>query len=140
VPGCARARLASSCVIFLPPGAKRISQACGSWSFGLVGATGIVVNSAALWFFFHNPGLEPPCSGRPLAPRSPPRGTSCLVDTMIYRKRAHGPPRRQVRFFIMKQRLLLPALLSSSSYRRGFLFLVANAITLVLLFASAFIA
>src|SRR6185312_5693689 len=35
---------------------EQMSQAARFVSFGLVGATGIVVNTAALWFFFHTLG------------------------------------------------------------------------------------
>jgi hypothetical protein len=37
---------------------ERISQAVRFFLFGLIGATGIVVNSAALWFFYYTLGLN----------------------------------------------------------------------------------
>src|SRR5205807_584450 len=37
---------------------ERIRQATRFVSFGLIGATGIVVNSAALWFFYRTLGLN----------------------------------------------------------------------------------
>src|SRR4029077_518025 len=68
---------------------ERVSQAVRFVSFGLVGATGIVVNSAALWFFFHTLGWNH-LLGAALATQVSTTWNFVLVDTMVYRKRAHG--------------------------------------------------
>jgi dolichol-phosphate mannosyltransferase len=119
---------------------ERISQAMRFASFGLVGATGIVVNSAALWFFFHTLGWNH-LLGASLATQVSTTWNFVLVDTMIYRKRAHGTRLgRAVRFFIMNNVLLLARLpVFQFLIDRGFRVLVANAITLVLLFVVRFV-
>jgi dolichol-phosphate mannosyltransferase len=118
----------------------RISQAVRFVSFGLVGATGIVVNSAALWFFFHTLGWNH-LIGAALATQVSTTWNFVLVDTVIYRKRAHGTRLgRAVRFFIMNNVLLLGRLpVFQILIDRGFRVLVANAITLMLLFVVRFV-
>jgi dolichol-phosphate mannosyltransferase len=119
---------------------ERMSQAVRFVSFGLVGATGIVVNSAALWFFFHTLGWNH-LLGAALATQVSTTWNFVLVDTVIYRKRAHGTRLgRAVRFFIMNNVLLLARLpVFQFLIDRGFRVLVANAITLVLLFVVRFV-
>lgn len=118
----------------------RISQASRFVSFGLVGATGIVVNSAALWFFFHTLGWNH-LIGASLATQISTAWNFVLVDTVIYRKRAHGTRLgRAARFFIMNNVLLLGRLpVFQFLIDRGFRVLVANAITLMLLFVVRFV-
>jgi len=119
---------------------ERISQAMRFVSFGLVGATGIVVNSAALWFFFHTLGWNH-LLGASLATQVSTTWNFVLVDTIIYRKRAHGTRLgRAVRFFIMNNVLLLARLpVFQFLIDRGLDVLVANGITLVLLFVVRFV-
>jgi Predicted membrane protein len=109
-------------------------------SFGLVGATGIVVNTAALWFFFHTLGWNH-LLGAALATQVSTTWNFVLVDTMIYRKRAHGTRLgRAVRFFIMNNVLLLARLpVFQFLIDRGLDVLIANGITLVLLFVVRFV-
>ncbi len=119
---------------------ERISQTARFVSFGLVGATGIVVNSAALWFFFHTLGWNH-LLGASLATQVSTTWNFVLVDTMVYRKRAHGTRLgRAVRFFIMNNVLLLARLpVFQFLIDRGLDVLIANGITLVLLFVVRFV-
>ena len=119
---------------------ERIGQASRFVSFGLVGATGIVVNSAALWFFFHTLGWNH-LIGAALATQVSTTWNFVLVDTVIYRNRAHGTRLgRAARFFIMNNVLLLGRLpVFQFLIDRGFRVLVANAITLMLLFVVRFV-
>jgi dolichol-phosphate mannosyltransferase len=118
----------------------RISQAVRFVLFGLVGATGIVVNSTALWFFYHTLGWNH-LIGASLATQVSTTWNFMLVDTVIYRKRAHGTRLgRAVRFFIMNNLLLLARLpVFQFLIVRGLPVLVANGITLVLLFVVRFV-
>jgi len=119
---------------------ERASQALRFASFGLVGATGIVVNSAALWFFFHTLGWNH-LLGASLATQVSTTWNFVLVDTVIYRKRAHGTRLgRAVRFFVMNNILLLARLpVFQLLINRGLHVLIANGITLVLLFVVRFV-
>ena len=119
---------------------ERISQAVRFLLFGLIGATGIVVNSAALWFFYYTLGLNH-LLGAALATQASTTWNFVLVDTVIYRKRAHGTRLgRAVRFFIMNNVLLLGRLpVLQLLIDRGLPILVANGITLVLLFVVRFV-
>ena len=119
---------------------ERMSQAARFVSFGLIGATGIVVNSAALWFFFHTLGWNH-LLGAALATQVSTTWNFVLVDTVIYRKRAHGTRLgRAVRFFIMNNVLLLARLpVFQFLIDRGLDVLIANGITLVLLFVVRFV-
>ncbi len=119
---------------------ERIGQAVRFVSFGLIGATGIVVNSAALWFFFHTLGWNH-LLGAALATQASTTWNFVLVDTVIYRKRAHGTHLgRAVRFFTMNNLLLLARLpVFQLLIDRGLPILIANGITLVLLFVVRFV-
>jgi glycosyltransferase involved in cell wall biosynthesis len=119
---------------------ERISQAIRFVLFGLIGATGIVVNSAALWFFYHTLGWNH-LIGAALATQASTTWNFVLVDTIVYRKRAHGTRLgRAVRFFIMNNLLLLARLpLFQLLIDRGLPILVANGITLMLLFVVRFV-
>jgi putative flippase GtrA len=119
---------------------ERISQAVRFVLFGLVGATGIVVNSAALWFFYHTLGWNH-LIGASLATQVSTTWNFLLVDTIVYRGRAQGTRLgRAVRFFIMNNLLLLARLpVFQFLIDRGLDVLVANGITLVLLFIVRFV-
>jgi len=119
---------------------ERISQAIRFVSFGLVGATGIVVNTAALWFFFHTLGWNH-LLGASLATQVSTTWNFLLVDTLVYRKRAHGTRLgRAARFFIMNNVLLLARLpVFQFLIDRGLPVLIANGVTLVLLFVVRFV-
>jgi len=119
---------------------ERISQAMRFVSFGLIGATGIVVNSAALWFFYRTMGWNH-LIGATLATQASTTWNFVLVDTIVYRKRAQGTRLgRAVRFFLMNNLLLLARLpVFQWLIDQGLHVLVANGITLVLLFVVRFV-
>jgi dolichol-phosphate mannosyltransferase len=119
---------------------ERISQAVRFVTFGLVGVTGIVVNTAALWFFYHTLGWNH-LIGASLATQVSTTWNFVLIDTLIYRKRAHGTRLgRAVRFFLMNNLLLLARLpVFQLLIDSGLQVLVANAITLALLFVVRFV-
>jgi putative flippase GtrA len=120
-------------------GSERIGQATRFVSFGMIGATGIVVNSAALWFFYHTLGLNH-LIGASLATQVSTAWNFALVDTVVYRNRAYGTrASRAVKFFVMNNVLLLARLpVFQYLIDRGLHILIANAITLALLFIARF--
>lgn len=117
----------------------RLQQAVRFIAFGLVGVSGIFVNSAALWFFYHTLGWNH-LVGAALATQFSTTWNFLLVDLVIYRKRAGGShASRALRFFIMNNVLLLARLpVLQLLINWGLHVLVANAITLVLLFVVRF--
>jgi putative flippase GtrA len=119
---------------------ERIGQAVRFVLFGLIGATGIVVNSAALWFFYHTVGWNHLIAAS-LATQVSTTWNFVLIDTVVYRKRAHGRRLgRAARFFIMNNLLLLARLpLFQFLIDRGLHILIANGITLALLFVARFV-
>jgi dolichol-phosphate mannosyltransferase len=118
----------------------RILQAVRFVGFGLIGVSGIFVNSAALWFFYHTLGWNN-LVGAALATQASTSWNFLLVDLLLYRKRANGTHLgRAVRFFTMNNLLLLARLpVLAFLIDRGLGVLVANAITLVLLFLVRFV-
>jgi dolichol-phosphate mannosyltransferase len=118
---------------------ERTGQATRFVLFGLVGATGIVVNSAALWFFYHTLGWNH-LLGASLATQVSTAWNFTFVDTLVYRKRAHGTRAgRAARFFAMNNVLLLARLpVFQLLIDWGLHILVANGITLALLFVARF--
>ncbi len=118
----------------------RVAQAVRFVAFGLVGATGVVVNTAALWFFYRRLGWNH-LVGAALATQASTTWNFLLVDLLVYRKRAHGTRAgRAVRFFLMNNLLLiarLPVLQTLVLWGIGVLW--ANGITLVLLFLVRFV-
>ncbi len=120
---------------------ERIHQAVRFVAFGLIGATGLVVNTAALWFFYHVLGWNH-LAGAALATQASTTWNFMLVDAGLYRKRANGTHLgRAVRFFLMNNVLLLARLpvLEVLVARGGLSVLVANGITLVALFVVRFV-
>jgi dolichol-phosphate mannosyltransferase len=118
---------------------ERVRQAARFIAFGLVGVSGIFVNSGALWFFYHTMGWNH-LVGAALATQFSTTWNFLLVDLGIYRKRAGGTHlSRALRFFIMNNALLLARLpVLQLLIDRGLPILVANAITLMLLFVVRF--
>jgi dolichol-phosphate mannosyltransferase len=118
---------------------ERVRQTARFIAFGLVGASGIFVNSGALWFFYHTMGWNH-LVGAALATQFSTTWNFLLVDLAIYRKRAGGTHlSRALRFFIMNNVLLLARLpVLQLLIDWGLHILVANAITLVLLFVVRF--
>ena len=104
-----------------------------------MGLSGIFVNSAALWFFYHTLGWNH-LVGAALATQFSTTWNFLLVDLVVYRKRSGGSRTgRALRFFIMNNVLLLARLpVLQLLVDWGLQVLVANAITLVLLFVVRF--
>ncbi len=120
--------------------AERLSQAVRFFAFGLVGLTGIGVNTAALWFFYAKLGWNH-LVGASLATQASTTWNFLLVDSLIYRKRAHGTRAgRATRFFAMNNTLLVARLpVLQGLVMAGMDVLGANAVTLVLLFLVRFL-
>ncbi|HUZ34701.1 MAG TPA: glycosyltransferase [Streptosporangiaceae bacterium] len=123
-----------------PTEAGRIGQSLRFLAFGLVGLSGLAVNTAALWFFYHNLGWNH-LVGASLATQASTTWNFVLVDSVIYRGRAHGTRlRRAVSFFAMNNLLLLARLpVLQLLVVWGTDVLTANAITLILLFLVRFV-
>ena len=135
-----RARLASQLRQAPPTRAERVRQALRFFAFGFVGLTGAVVNTAALWFFYKKLGWNH-LVGASLATQVSTTWNFLLVDSLIYRKRAHGTRSgRAIRFFLMNNLLLLARLpVLQLLVDAGMGVLAANAVTLVLLFLVRFV-
>jgi glycosyltransferase involved in cell wall biosynthesis len=135
-----RARLASQLRQSPPTRAERVRQAIRFFAFGIVGLTGVVVNTAALWFFYKKLGWNH-LVGASLATQVSTTWNFLLVDSLIYRKRAHGTRGgRAIRFFLMNNLLLLARLpVLQLLIVAGMGVLAANAVTLVLLFLVRFV-
>jgi dolichol-phosphate mannosyltransferase len=120
--------------------ADRIRQALRFIGFGIIGGTGVAVNTAALWFFFHTVGWNHLVAAS-LATQVSTTWNFLLVDLLLYRKRANGTRfGRAVRFFAMNNLLLLARLpVLEALIVHGVRVLVANAITLVALFLVRFV-
>ncbi|HCU96362.1 MAG TPA: hypothetical protein DHU96_28040 [Actinobacteria bacterium] len=133
-------RLASQLRERPPTRDGRVGQTLRFLAFGMVGVSGLAVNTAALWFFYHTLGWNH-LIGASLATQASTTWNFVLVDSVIYRKRAHGTRRRRaVSFFAMNNLLLLARLpVLQLLVVWGTDVLAANAITLVLLFLVRFI-
>ncbi|WP_406445922.1 glycosyltransferase [Streptomyces sp. NBC_01613] len=110
-------------------------------AFGLVGASGIAVNTAALWLFFDVLGVHH-LVGAALATQFSTTWNFVLTDAAVYR---HGQRKgtwygRAGRFFAMNNLLLIARLpLLQWLVVAGMGVLTANALTLVLLFLLRFL-
>ncbi len=135
-----RARLATQLVDKPTSRGERARELMRLFAFGAVGASGLVVNTAALWFFFHFAGWNHLVSAA-LATQVSTGWNFALVDGLIYRRRALGSrPGRAARFFAMNNLLLLARLpLLQLLVVNGVRLLVANALTLALLFLVRFL-
>ncbi len=135
-----RSRLARQLQEGPPTRAGRIAQLVRFIGFGLVGLSGVAVNTAALWFFYRKLGWNH-LLGASLATQFSTTWNFVLVDSLIYRKRAHGTRTgRAVRFFVMNNLLLLARLpVLQGLVDLGLGVLIANGITLVLLFLVRFV-
>ncbi|MGW5670839.1 glycosyltransferase [Micromonospora sp. NPDC003776] len=109
-------------------------------AFGLVGLSGMVVNTAALWFFYEPAGLHH-LLGAALATQLSTAWNFALVDLLIYRRNRQGSwAARAGRFLLLNNVLLLlrlPAL--QALIWAGVGILSANALTLVALFLVRFL-
>ncbi|MFC8430144.1 glycosyltransferase [Streptomyces sp. NPDC057253] len=110
-------------------------------AFGLVGVSGIVVNTAALWLFFDVLGVHH-LLGAALATQFSTAWNFLLTDAAVYRngQRKGSWPGRAGRFFAMNNLLLIARLpLLQWLVVAGVGVLTANALTLVLLFVLRFL-
>jgi dolichol-phosphate mannosyltransferase len=118
---------------------ERLRQALRAVAFGLVGLSGVFVNTAVLWFFYQRVGLHA-AWGATLATQASTLWNFLLVDLVVYRGPKRGTRRgRAVRFFLMNNLLLMgrmPIFLVLVATDEPVL--VANAMTLVLLFLVRF--
>jgi dolichol-phosphate mannosyltransferase len=123
-----------------PTRAGRIAQTWRFLAFGLVGLSGVAVNTAVLWFCYDKLGWNH-LIGATLATQASTGWNFLLVDSLIYRNRAHGTRRgRAIRFFLMNNLLLIARLpVLQALVTLGVGVLTANAITLVLLFLVRFV-
>jgi glycosyltransferase involved in cell wall biosynthesis len=108
--------------------------------FGAVGATGIAVNTAALWFGYNTLGINHLVAAA-LATQCSTTWNFLLIDALVYRGRGQGRfGARATRFFLLNNLLLLgrlPALQLLVVWGMGVL--TANAATLVALFLLRFL-
>jgi putative flippase GtrA len=118
----------------------QVRQALRFVGFGLVGLSGLVVNTAALWFFYQTLHWNH-LVGASLATQASTTWNFLLVDSMIYRNQAHGSRlRRAASFFAMNNLLLLARLpVFQLLVDWGVGVLTANALTLVALFLVRFL-
>jgi dolichol-phosphate mannosyltransferase len=109
-------------------------------AFGLIGLSGVVVNTAALWFFYEAVNLHH-LVGAALATQVSTTWNFFLVDSLIYRRqRSTGWLARGSRFYILNNLLLLlrlPVLHVMVVFGMGVLW--ANGITLAALFLVRFL-
>jgi glycosyltransferase involved in cell wall biosynthesis len=110
------------------------------FAFGAVGVSGLGVNTAALWFFFQLAGSNHLVSAA-LATQISTAWNFALVDGLVYRRKALGTRLgRAARFFTMNNLLLLARLpVLELLVVSGVGLLIANAITLTLLFVVRFV-
>lgn len=109
-------------------------------AFGGVGASGVAVNTAALWLFFQVMGLNH-LLGAALATQVSTTWNFALVELLVYRGRGNGTVRgRGVRFYTMNNLLMLARLpVIELLVRSGTGVLASNAATLVVLFLLRFV-
>jgi dolichol-phosphate mannosyltransferase len=119
---------------------EMIAQTARMLAFGLIGATGLVVNTAALWVFYHKLGWNEAVAAS-LATQVSTAWNFLLVDSLVYRRKAGGTRLgRAVRFFAMNNLLLLARLpVLELLVMAGLGVLWANALTLTFLFLVRFV-
>jgi putative flippase GtrA len=118
----------------------RLRQLVRAVEFGSVGASGMVVNTLVLWLAYTELGLGQAVSAT-VATEASTSWNFVLVDLLVYRGPKRGTrPGRAVRFFAMNNLLLLarlPVLMTLTW--AGLHLLVANLVTLVMLFLFRFL-
>ncbi|MFE2432403.1 glycosyltransferase [Streptomyces sp. NPDC059373] len=119
---------------------ERLRQLGRMAAFGLVGLSGVAVNTAALWLLFDRIGMHHLVAAA-LATQVSTTWNFLLVDGLVYRGRASGTRTgRAVRFYGLNNLLLLarlPAL--QVLVLTGMGVLSANAVSLVMLFLLRFL-
>jgi putative flippase GtrA len=118
----------------------RLRQLVRAIGFGAVGATGIVVNSVVLWIAYTELRMSETVSAT-VATEASTTWNFLLIDVLVYHGVKRGSRRgRALRFFGLNNLLLLarlPALLVLMWF--GLHLLVANLVTLVMLFLFRFL-
>src|SRR6266699_3974580 len=134
------ARLASQLRAAPKSRSERLRELFRFMAFGLVGASGLVVNTAALWTFSQYLGWNH-LIGVALATQASTSWNFVLVDSLVYRGKAQGSrPGRAIRFFAMNNLLLIARLpVIELLVGVGMGLLAANAVTLTLLFVVRFL-
>jgi putative flippase GtrA len=119
---------------------ERISQLGRMLAFGLVGLSGMVVNTAALWLFYNVLGIHH-LLGAALATQASTTWNFALIEALVYGRTGNGTWRgRAARFVILNNLLLLLRLPAMQALIwSGVGVLTANAVTLVVLFLLRFL-
>jgi dolichol-phosphate mannosyltransferase len=119
---------------------ERSRQALRGLGFGLVGASGILVNTSVLWLFYHVLGI-PALVGAVVATQVSTTWNFLLIDVLVYRRPKRGTRLgRAARFYLMNNVLLLARLpVFALLLAVGLGVLTANALTLVMLFLVRFL-
>ncbi|MET7419775.1 glycosyltransferase [Dactylosporangium sp. NPDC005555] len=135
-----RARLAGQLRSGPVTAAERFQQLWRMIAFGLVGLSGLAVNTAALWALHSAAGLHH-LLGAALATQASTLWNFALIELLVYRRKGNGTWRgRGARFLTMNNALLLARLpVLQVLVWTGTDVLVANAGTLVLLFLVRFL-
>jgi dolichol-phosphate mannosyltransferase len=117
-----------------------ITQTVRMVAFGLIGLSGLAVNTAALWVFYHHLGWDT-AIGASVATQVSTAWNFALVDSIVYRNQAGGTRHgRALRFFVMNNLLLLARLpVLELLVASGLSVLWANALTLTMLFLVRFL-
>src|SRR5262249_55827186 len=120
--------------------ADRIRELTRLVAFGLVGVSGIAVNTLVLWLFYAQLGVHH-LVGAAAATQASTTWNFLLIEGLVYRGKGNGTRSgRATRFFIMNTLLLLGRLpVLQGLVDVGVGVLVANAITLVALFLLRFV-
>ncbi len=119
---------------------SRLRQLVRMLCFGLIGVSGLAVNTAALWLCYGILGWNDLVSAA-LATQASTAWNFVLVDTLIYRKRTGGSrSRRAISFFVMNNSLMVARLpVLEALVRTGMTVPVSNILTLVALFLVRFV-
>lgn len=124
-----------------PPSPRdRLRQLIRMVLFGLVGVSGVGVNTAMLWLFYGRLGLNH-LLGAALATQVSTTWNFVLIEGLVYRGKGNGTRAgRAVRFALMNNLLLLARLpVFQVLIWAGMRVLAANAVTLVALFLMRFL-
>ncbi|MGW8764139.1 glycosyltransferase [Streptomyces sp. NPDC055815] len=125
------------------PGRPGLGTTARFLAFGLVGLSGIAVNTAALWFFHTVAGLHE-LLGATLATQVSSLWNWALLETLVYRGGGDGGRRaalvRGIAFLALNNLLLLGRLpLLQALVLAGVGLLTANVLSLVVLFVARFL-
>src|SRR5262249_39859182 len=120
--------------------AARVRELSRLVAFGLVGLSGVAVNTAVLWLFYAQLNVHH-LLGAALATQASTTWNFLLIEGLVYRGKGNGTRSgRATRFFIMNNLLLLARLpVLQGLIDVGVGVLLANALTLVALFLVRFL-